>query len=229
MQVKQPKYIRTAYVMLATLCITLTPLKASASSIACALTNKNATYTDPSGGNYQTTLIPIDLKNNSPDNAKKLTIFIGWPNVTGELKNADGSHPADSLYFYGVSNGNPYISAKGSGVLVAAGQAKTFYVEARYNATVNNVPLTTDLNDSIFQNPSVASCSGTVAQYTASVAPPTYPQRIVSTQQAGQVTSSITDMIKANFWAILGVLAFGLGLLLVNRWLEKKEMGVRRV
>lgn len=229
MQIKQHKYIRRAYVTLLAFCITFTPTQAFASSLSCAMTSKNATYTDPVGGNYQTTLLPIDLKNNSPDNAKKLTIFIGWPNVTGELKNADGSHPDDSLYFYGVSNGNPFISAKGSGILLAAGQSKTFYVEARYNAAVNNMPLTTDLNDSIFQNPSVASCSGTIAQYTASVAPPTYPQRIVSTQQAGQVTSSIATMIRDNFWAILGAFAFGVGLLLVNRWLERKEMGVRRV
>ena len=229
MQVKQHKYIRAAYVTLATLCITLTPLQVSADSVSCALTSKNTAYINSVNGNYQTTLLPIVVKNNSSTDAKKLTIFIGWPNVTGELKNADGSHPDDSLYFYGVWNGSPYIETKGSGILVAAGQTRTFYVEARYNATVNNQPLTTDLNDNIFQQPSVASCSGVVSQYTADVAPPAQTQRIVTTQQAGQVTSSIATMIKDNFWAILGVFAFGVGLLMVNRWLERKEMGSRRV
>lgn len=227
MQLKQLKYIRGAYVILATLCIAFVPTSAYAAELPSTLPTAviKAPDYDANAGYYNLYATTITVTNNSGSVAKQVLLNDGttFPNIYIDFVGYS------SPYQLGRLNGYDYLyNPQG---LLQPGETKTFNVRLNYHTPVNNVGLKVHVDDAFNASPASAtySSAGGYSLYTQSLAPPDYPKRIISTSQAGQLTSNIVNTIKDNFWAILGVLAFGLGLLLVNRWLEKREMGVRRV
>ncbi len=229
MQVKQPKYIRTAYVMLAAICIVFAPATTHAQNVACNSPTKTIKVQDYDANNgfYNTYATTLTITNTTvaPVNFVSLSIH---DTATFTL---DWTGLNTANYNYGRNAGYPYVSGRFGQVVVPANSSRDFTVNLLYHVQLNGVAITSVCDDSIFAQPQNQTypTSGGYTAYSNSLAPPDYPQRIISTAQAGSAMSAVGNTLKDNGWFLIGVVAFIAGLALLSKWLEKNEMGARRV
>lgn len=200
------KYLSAAALALV-MAIAPSAVAGAAPITGCTISGKKGVLTTPSDGYYTETVVPFTVKNSGTDNAKAILTYVNFPTVSADVVKQDGSYYG-SGYIFGRSNGQAYLYATGSGIVLPAGATSTFYVKLRTNTTVNNSPFGATL-DSGFPNVNHAQCGGSLPLYTADVAP---KDTIWPTGAAGTVVNGVKQQVSNNIVPLLVLMGLVVGL-----------------